>query len=705
MSTYAVIMCGGSGSRLWPASRPARPKQFTPLVGDLSTFQETARRVQDVAGLEGLVVVAGAAHETAIFDQLAALGLSCTLIVEPEARDSAAAMAAACAWIAARDPDGVAVILAADHHVPDAAAFAAAASQAVQAASQGHIVTLGVQPTAPSSAYGYIAPGASLAGLEGVRKVAKFVEKPDTGTARLYIADGYLWNSGNFVVGARTLLDELTRFAPGVGEAASKAVAEAGQTSPVRLTDAFRAAPKISIDYAVMEKTDRAAVLPVAFDWSDLGAWDAVWTKSDKDEAGNAVSGRPVLVDVKNSLVQDRGGLTTVAIGVQDLAIITDGGQVLVCALDASQSVKAAYDQLNAEGRVGPTAPARSLLSWLDVSALPLWATIGVDDRGGFREEIAPDGRPTATPARVRVQARQAFVFGRAAARGWAGPGQAAWSSGIDALCTRYLRPDGLFGALPGSDEARLYDQAFVLLALSVDPAQQARAEALLDVIQATLRHPAGGYREFGDQAFLSNPHMHLFEAALAWEEAGGGARWAGLADEIAALCLTRFIDPDGGFLREVFDASWAPAPGRDGEIVEPGHQFEWAWLLERWARRRGDAGASEAARKLFAAGARGVDAVRNLAVNQLDTALAITDASARLWPQTERLKAALILGETAHIQPAVDSIWSYLEADLPGLWRDRQVPGKGFAPGPSPASSLYHLAVAIEELAASGRT
>jgi len=254
----------------------------------------------------------------------------------------------------------------------------------------------------------------------------------------------------------------------------------------------------------------------------------------------------------------------------------------------------------------------------------------------------------------------------------------------------------------------RLYDQAFVLLALSASPDRDsalAEADSLLDLIQSTLRHPAGGYREFGPQGFLSNPHMHLFEAALGWEAAGGGGRWAALADEIATLALSKFIDPKSGVLGEVFDDGWNRASGADGAIVEPGHQFEWAWLLERWARLRGSTEGSAAARRLFAAGAACVDPVRNLAVNQTDAALAVTDPDARLWPQTERLKAALILGEDSHVQPALDSIWAYLEADLPGLWRDRQVPGKGFAPGPSPASTLYHLAVAIEELAASDRS
>jgi mannose/cellobiose epimerase-like protein (N-acyl-D-glucosamine 2-epimerase family) len=201
---------------------------------------------------------------------------------------------------------------------------------------------------------------------------------------------------------------------------------------------------------------------------------------------------------------------------------------------------------------------------------------------------------------------------------------------------------------------------------------------------------------------------MHLLEAALAWAEAGGGTRWEALADEIVALCLSRFIDPDDGFLREHFTTDWEPALGERGRLVEPGHQFEWAWLLARWARRRNEPGAELAARRLFAAGARGIDPVRGVAIDALNEDMTIRTSRARLWPQTERLKAALLLHEgrsdaddsyLAHALAAAESLWRYLEMPTRGLWRDKLTPTNRFIDEPSPASSFYHIIGAVAAL------
>jgi mannose-1-phosphate guanylyltransferase/mannose-6-phosphate isomerase len=218
--------------------------------------------------------------------------------------------------------------------------------------------------------------------------------------------------------------------------------------------------------------------------------------------------------------------------------------------------------------------------------------------------------------------------------------------------------------------------------------------------VERFFRHPAGGFREAGAQPFQANANMHLFEAALAWEAAGGEG-WGEIADEIAGLALAKFIDGPGGFLREFFDAGWRPAAGEDGRLVEPGHQFEWAWLLERWGRLRGRADAQAAARRLFAAGARGVDPGRGVAINALSDDLTVRDAAARLWPQTEHLKAALILGEDAAALTAANGLALYLQTPVQGLWRDRLRPDGGFEPEPAPASSFYHIVCALQALLA----
>ncbi len=269
MAIYPVILSGGAGTRLWPASRDHRPKQFLSLAGETSLFQETVARVAPLTGDNGrILVVAGRDHAASIAEQLGEV--AAVLLIEPAGRDSAPAMAAAAEWIARRDPDGVALFVASDHHIPDAAGFRASVIEGARAAAAGRIVTFGVRPSEPSSAYGYIQPEGP-----GLAPVRRFVEKPDRQRAEAYVAEGYYWNSGNFVVRADVLLTELERFAPEVLRAARAALPD-DDGAALTLTDAFNDAPRISIDYAVLEKSERVSVLPVEFGWSDLGAWDAV---------------------------------------------------------------------------------------------------------------------------------------------------------------------------------------------------------------------------------------------------------------------------------------------------------------------------------------------------------------------------------------------------------------------------------------------
>lgn len=719
MAIFPVIMCGGAGTRLWPASRPDRPKQFLPLIHDQSLFQSTANRVAPLAaeGSGELVVVAGRGHIDWLEGQLAAEGIEATLLLEPSARDSGPAMAAAAAWIRARDPRGIAVFVASDHHIPDAAAFRAAVLTAAKAAEAGRIVTLGVRPLSPSTAYGYIRPATSRAEAQ-VQPIDSFVEKPDHARARTYLENGYLWNSGNFIARVDVFMGELETHAPEIAAAATAAVVGASNDGKaVYLGRTFNDAVKLSIDYAVMEPTRLASVLPVEFAWSDLGAWDAVHAVSEKADAGNVVR-----IGSEGGLIRAAPGMSVAAIGVNDLAIIAEPDAVLVCRLDAAQEVKPAVDEFKRRDAAAETRPASASLArlardygaWIKYRALPLWATLGVAEDGVFHDVLSSTAQPMDVPRRARIQPRQAYVMARAGALGWNGPWRDVALRAMDRFHADHGRGDGLFRTLLAPDGASLdedgkvYDQAFVILA----EASLGRADAAASALSALApRALAEGYLEAGDQPYQANAHMHLFEASLVGAEADD-AQWSQLADALAHLAVTRFYDSSAGSIREFFNADWTPINTDDDALIEPGHQFEWAWLLERFARLRQRPDISEVARRLYASGQAGVDTERDVAVDKLSPNFEAVTRKARLWPQTERLKASLILAETAapadreallsEATRALNSIQRYLDAN--GLWRDQMDENGIIQDDPAPASTFYHLIAAYDQLASTGR-
>lgn len=360
-------------------------------------------------------------------------------------------------------------------------------------------------------------------------------------------------------------------------------------------------------------------------------------------------------------------------------------------------------------------AAARWFDAWLGEAALPLWAGAGVDPVGGlFQETLSVAGVPIEAPRRARAQARQVFVFASAAAAGYGERWRPVARAGWDRFSAVYRRPDGLFINRAAADGTPLdtgvdiYEQAFALLAMAalqaVDPSAgdlAGEAERTLAALQ-DRRAAGGGFRESGAHPYQANCHMHLFESALAWE-AGGAPVWAALSDELANLAMTRFIDPQTGALREFFDADWRALRG-EGGLVEPGHQFEWAWLLERWGVARGEAAARTAARRLFEAGLKGVDPVREVAVNALWDDFSVRDGDARLWPQTEHLKAAVVLGDEAQGLRAARGLAQYLDTPARGAWRDKLRADGTFVEEPAPATTFYHLMVAILELVAHAR-
>ncbi len=324
-----LIMCGGAGTRLWPASREVRPKQFLALFGARSTFQDTILRVSDATLFERPIIITNAAYRFMVLEQLAEIGREADVLLEPVRRDSGPAIAAGAVFAEMRDSEAIVLALAADHVVGDTPAFIAACRQGLVAAAAGRIVTFGVQPERAATEYGYISPGEIISGE--VRSVAKFVEKPDPVTAAEYIDAGYLWNSGNFMFRASVLLDEYRNVDADSVQVVSDAVSKAGRDLGFVTLDAesFAKAKAISIDYAVMEKTSRASVVPVSCGWSDVGSWHAVWELSDKDGQGNAAQGVAVFEDSRNCNVSTDKALVALE-GVDDLVVVATEDAVLV---------------------------------------------------------------------------------------------------------------------------------------------------------------------------------------------------------------------------------------------------------------------------------------------------------------------------------------------------------------------------------------
>jgi mannose-6-phosphate isomerase len=373
-------------------------------------------------------------------------------------------------------------------------------------------------------------------------------------------------------------------------------------------------------------------------------------------------------------------------------------------------------------------AEVETLSQWLRRDALPLQLRVGLDrERGGFFERIGQNGVPVSDDnRRARVQPRQVYCFAMAKKIGLPGDWAEGIESGLVYFEQVYRLPFGIFGALANcdgtliDDSFDLYNQAFALFGYAavaqVYPARQAemreKAETLLDSLIRVYHHPVAGFEEDMPVKLplCSNPHMHLFEACLAWNEIlKGQGPWGGMADEIANLAMDHFIDPVSGGLREFFDHDWAPYPGEKGRIMEPGHQFEWAWLLTRWGQLRGNAKALSKAKAMFRIGEDfGLSADRHVAIMSLYDDFTVHDSLARLWPQTEWLKASLRLASLsegdareAYLQSAIracKALGLFLQTPIKGLWFDK-LPDTGvMVDEPAPASTFYHIVCAILE-------
>ncbi|MEE8333843.1 MAG: mannose-1-phosphate guanylyltransferase/mannose-6-phosphate isomerase [Alphaproteobacteria bacterium] len=362
-----VILSGGAGTRLWPMSRESFPKQLLPLASERSLLQETAARVADPALFGAPLIVCNAEHRFVVAEQMREIGADVrAILLEPVGRNTAPAAAAAALMLSDDGDDALFLLLPSDHVIADVGAFRNAVEIAAAAAADGALVTFGITPSQPETGYGYIRRGAPTPGQPGAFDVAAFVEKPDLATAEEYLAaGGYDWNSGMFLFPTRTLLAEMERLEPAIVNQCRAALDEGvADLDFIRLGEqAFADCPSKSIDYAVMEHTDKAAVVPADIGWNDVGSWTALWDIADKDDDGNAVLGDALTLDCRNSYVRSEGPLVT-ALGVDDLIVVATEDSVLVIPKDRAQDVRGMVDALKQRDRDEATTHPRVYRPW-----------------------------------------------------------------------------------------------------------------------------------------------------------------------------------------------------------------------------------------------------------------------------------------------------------------------------------------------------
>ncbi len=350
---WPVILSGGVGARLWPLSRAASPKQLLALAGPETMIQATALRAADPARFHPPIVVAGEAHGAAILEQLGAVGrMPEALILEPAGRNTAPAIALAAHWLVGKgEGEALMLVMPSDHVIVDIAAFVRAVEAAVPHAQAGWLVTFGIRAHTPETGYGYIHLGEALGG--GVRRVEAFVEKPALETAQAYVRGGHhAWNGGIFLMRADRYLEELEAHAPEIAATTARAMGAATADGTTLRPDAaiFATSPSDSIDYAVMERADRVAVVPVDMGWSDVGSWDALHAIADTDVQDNAIVGDVIAIDSQNCLIRSEGPLVA-AVGLDGVTIVATHDAVLVVGRGRAQDVKKVVDRLKAMGR------------------------------------------------------------------------------------------------------------------------------------------------------------------------------------------------------------------------------------------------------------------------------------------------------------------------------------------------------------------
>ncbi|MEO0783820.1 MAG: AGE family epimerase/isomerase [Pseudomonadota bacterium] len=737
-----VIMCGGSGTRLWPLSRSEEPKQLQVLFGEHSLLLSTAIRLHASKAFEPTLIICGQIYSDEVERQLSEANVPIGAILEePMGRDTAAVGAIAARWVKeAYGDDAIMVLLPADHFVGDVPAFHQAILDAAKTAMGGYITTIGITPSGPETGFGYILrKDTPLPDLSGYA-VDRFVEKPDLETAKTYVEHGgYAWNAGIFVVKGSLVLSELATFEPDISDAVNiafeAAVSKSGKNGSQRLclqAETFSKVPKKSIDYAIMEQTRHAAVVLAQFGWSDVGNWGAVRELGIADDDGNVAPDKSLLVKTRNSLVQSSTDRLISLVGMSDIVVVDTPDALMICSHDAAQDVKKVHTALVDQGASSayrhtseaPTFETRcrgwARKYFFDI-ALPRWAEDGVDrEMGGVHEALDHSGTPLSDmPKRFRVQARQVYTYAHAYTLGWA-RGIEALIPPLNFMLEHCWMENGGWGHTFNRDGSPLdasldtYDHAFALLALgwaykvTGEKDLLNKAKATMSILRTELRHPQLGYIEGipAKTARRANPHMHLFEAAMHWMALHQDEEMADLADEIFQL-YTEHLCVDG-LLREYFNDDLSLLSERTDPAllqVEPGHLIEWAFLLNRYEQLTGKASQTTSTLEAFGE-AWGTNRKTGLLMDQCgaDGRLPETVLS-RLWPQTEYVRLKLMRPEPEERIKGLEMLERVKEMYLSpngtpdGIWFDQLDQTGNVISKCAPASSFYHLLGCLEPL------
>lgn len=713
---HPVILCGGSGTRLWPLSTPETPKQFLALTSENSMIVETAERFatshSDELAFAKPLIVGSRRHAKLLDEHLP----NTRKILEPFGRNSAPAVAAACL---AYDPDDLLLILPADHDIRDIVAFHNAISIAATAAKKGDIVTFGVYPTHPATSYGYIRAEKSTFADEAIG-VEQFVEKPDLATANEYLMlESCFWNAGIFLFRAGTMLDALKAHAPDVLAGARSAM-DANFDATVHLDPVpFGTTPNISIDYAVLEKAANVKTVPVNMGWSDVGGYRALHELLSESAKENYSSGPVFVQDCEGLYVRSEGPVITVN-GVSNLAIVATDTEVMITPLSNDTAVKAlgsaAQSQRHTLGfSVEHIDEARTWL-W---NTLDVWSNKAWDEkRGGFVEQLALDGTPDLNAdRRLRVHARQIFAFAEAIELGWPGAEKARElvEKGLDYLDSRLRHSAGGWvkkidaDGRPIDDRRDLYDHAFIILAGATAFKTTASTRALkiaddaIAFIDSEMKdQQQGGWVETLPPGLprRANPHMHLLEAMMGYHDATGCKDALARAHEVVRLFETRFFNPGTDIMAEAFNQDWKVVTAHNDTVFEPGHHYEWAALLWQFQQLTGHDTQSWRQRLIRRADQSGRNPHTGFALNEVRADGGITDSSSRLWHQLEMFRAHLMhpsVSQIVRTETLLDQIFdTYLRPGPRGVWVD-EIDNSGRPISDLvPASMLYHMITAL---------